>query len=337
MNYKVWMVRSGSGGYLIEEFLNNEIIAIGWNDLGMIPKDLSYDDLKILFKKVYSDDTDGRVNQCVSQIWKFIHDLKIGDKVITYDSSIREYYLGEIVSDYRFSDKYEYHHYKSVKWQETSAKRDLLSTGTKNTLGSTLTIFQLAEEIWNELSAVNNSFINEEILADNDEVLDISAKSELEQLKEDITSRSQEFIKDIVTNLSWEDTEKLVAGVLKALGYKTRFTNRGPDMGSDIIASPDELGLEEPKIKVEVKKRTKDKISAPDIRNFIGGLRGHHKGIFVTTSGFSKEAQYEAERANFSITLIDSDWLVELIVSNYESLDPESKALVPLRKIYWPV
>jgi restriction system protein len=36
-------------------------------------------------------------------------------------------------------------------------------------------------------------------------------------------------------------------------------------------------------------------------------MRGHHKGIYVTTSGFSKEAQYEAERANFAITLIDSD------------------------------
>ncbi len=122
------------------------------------------------------------------------------------------------------------------------------------------------------------------------------------------------------------------------MGYKTRMTAKsGGDLGSDIIASPDELFLEQPLIKVEVKKRTKDKISAPDIRNFIGGMRGHHKGIYVTTTGFSKEAIYEAERANFAITLIDSDWLVELLISNYDNLEPEIKALVPLKKIYWPV
>jgi restriction system protein len=33
-NYRIWMVRAGSGGYLIEEFLQNNIIAIGWNDMG---------------------------------------------------------------------------------------------------------------------------------------------------------------------------------------------------------------------------------------------------------------------------------------------------------------
>jgi restriction system protein len=128
-----------------------------------------------------------------------------------------------------------------------------------------------------------------------------------------------------------------VGGILRAMGYKIRFTSRGSDLGSDILASPDGLGLEEPRIKVEVKKRTIEKIGAPDIRNFIGGLRGVEKGIFVTTSGFSKEARYEAERANFALTLIDSDLLVELIVENYESLTPETKALIPLRKIYWPV
>ncbi|MCF6404813.1 restriction endonuclease [Chitinophaga filiformis] len=62
-----------------------------------------------------------------------------------------------------------------------------------------------------------------------------------------------------------------------------------------------------------------------------------YKGIFVTTTGFSKDAGHEAERADFAIALIDSDWLVDLLVSYYESLDPEIEALVPLRKIYWPV
>jgi len=333
----IWMVRAGSGSYLIDEFLNNNLISIGWNDIGRIKKNSSYLELRKKFEDVYPEDSDGRVNQCMGQIWRFYNEFSVGDKVVTYDSSTREYYLGEIISDYKFNDKYEHRHYREVKWQEAPTERDVLQADTKNRLGSILTIFNLSEEIWEDLLKNNPAYLSEEEIKEIEEVQQKFEQAELERLKNEVMSSSQEFIKDIISSLSWQDIEKLVAGLLRVLGYKTRFTSRGSDLGSDIIASPDELGLEDPKIKVEVKKRGKDKISAPDIRNFIGGLRGHHKGIFVTTSGFSKEAIYEAERANFSITLIDSDWLVELIVSNYENLDQETKALVPLRRIYWPV
>lgn len=67
-------------------------------------------------------------------------------------------------------------------------------------------------------------------------------------------------------------------------------------------------------------------------------MRGHHKGIYVTTSGFSKEAPYEAERADFAITLINRLRLAGgIVVFQLRGTRPEIKALVPLRKIYWPV
>ncbi len=333
------MVRAGEGGYLIEEFLENRIAAIGWNETGAIPETMKYNELKNRFRAVYPDDADGRVNQCVAQLWRFVREFNVGDKIVTYDSGAREYYLGEIISGYEFDDDYEFHHTRKVDWQDAPTERDSLSADTKNTLGSIMTLFELSEDVWKELEEKNVAYMSEEDLEEIEEMQASIEKSELERLKADTISRSQEFIKDIIANLSWQDTELLVAGVLKSLGYKTRLTKRGGDLGSDIIASPDELALEEPRIKVEVKNKSKskEKIGAPDIRNFLGGLRGHHKGIYVSISGFTKEAQYEAERANFAVTLVDSDWLVELLVSNYDQLEPEIKALVPLRKIYWPV
>ena len=64
-----------------------------------------------------------------------------------------------------------------------------------------------------------------------------------------------ELIKDRVSQLSWEDMERLVAGMLKAMGYCARVTPKGPDGGRDVIASPDALGLESPRIVAEVKHR----------------------------------------------------------------------------------
>lgn len=336
-NSNVWMVRSGEGGYLIEEFLEQNIVSIGWNDLGELKANLTYEDLKALIATTYDHYSPGAKSQTAGQIWRFLNEFKIGDRVITYDSNTRLYYLGEIKSSYKYSDKLSYYHYRTVEWMDAGIERDSLSTETKNTLGSALTIFSVTEPIWNELRHNHPSYISEEQLHEIEEIQKELETQALAYLKEDVISKSSEFTKDIISNLTWQDTERLVSGLLRALGYKTQMTSRGSDLGSDIIASYDELGLQEPIIKVEVKKRSKEKISSEQIRSFIGGLRGYNKGIYVTTSGFTKDAKYDAERANFAITLIDADRLVDLIVSNYDALDIETKALVPLRKIYWPV
>ncbi len=336
-DYRIWMVRAGSGGYLIEEFLQNNIVAIGWNDMGEISSDISYADLRNLYVENYPEHSDGRTNQSAGQIYRFVVDFREWDKVVTYDSGSRNYYLGEIVSDYEYNDKYEFYQTRRVKWMDQPTGRDVLSTDAKNRLGSVLTIFEISGEVWSELVSHNPAKMSDEQIIIEEKKEKEEEPRRLEDIGEDIEFKSTEFIKDIIAKLSWQDTEKLVAGLLRAIGYKTRMTSRGSDLGSDIIASPDELGLEEPRIKVEVKKRSKDKVTSQEIRSFIGGLRDFNKGIYVTTSGFSKDAKYDAERAAFPITLIDLDWLVELILNNYEKLDIETKSLVPLKRIYWPL
>jgi restriction system protein len=78
-------------------------------------------------------------------------------------------------------------------------------------------------------------------------------------------------------------------------------------------------------------------MGAPEIRSFLGGLRANVKGVYVSTGGFSKEAKYEADRANNPTTLVDLDMLVGLIIQHYDNFDSETRALVPLKKIYWPL
>lgn len=336
-DFNVWMVRAGEGSYLLDEFFEREIIAIGWNELGAIPNDITHEDLKRKIFEAYQDVSSGTVGQAAGQILRFIRDFKVGDKIVTYDSESRLYYTGEIKSPAKFNDKLSYHHYRDMDWEDGGIERDLLSTETKNTLGSARTIFSLSKEIWRELEVNHPGYMSDEEFQEIEEVQQDAEEQVLKQIKEETIARSFEFIKDIISKLSWQDTERLVSGLLRAMGYKTRMTSKGSDLGSDIIASIDELALDEPRIKVEVKKKSKDKVSSDELRSFIGGLRGHTKGIFVTTTGFSKDAKYEAERANFAITLIDLDWLVELLIDNYEKLDIETKALVPLKKIYWPV
>ncbi len=78
-------------------------------------------------------------------------------------------------------------------------------------------------------------------------------------------------------------------------------------------------------------------MGSQEIRSFLGGRHADDKGLYVSTGGFTKDAYYEAERANIPVTLMNIDDLVEALTEHYESLDVETKQLLPLKRIYWPV
>ncbi|MDK2946331.1 MAG: restriction system protein [Geotoga sp.] len=320
---RMWMIRAGENANLIEDFINKEVVAIGWNEIGDLTNVKSIQEIKNLIIKNYPEFSKGKIIMTASQIKKFKFDIKIGDYVVTYDPNRRIYHLGKINSDYQYNTKLiEFFHIRKVKW-EHQIPRDKLTACAKNSLGAISTLFEINENIRGEFFNI----INGKTISDGEDG---------KILIEDMQERAREFIKDKLILLSWEEMEELVAGLLRAMGYKTMLTERGPDRGRDIIASPDGLGLEDPRIVVEVKHRS-DSVGGREIRSFLGGLRPGMKGLYVSTGGFTKDAKYEAERSNIPITLVDLELLVQLIIQYYNNFDEEAKNLIPLVRIYWPL
>jgi len=327
MAEKCWMVRAGEGGYLFDDFKEKSSIAIGWNDIGQIEKADSLESIKDRLRKIYSDKKDGYVISSANQIFKFANVFKVGDFVVTYNRITRYYLIGKITSDYIYDKELEYYHRRCVEWMAEKL-RDELDPSSKNSLGSTLTIFEVTGDTLKDL-------LKSEVQKENALAQSGFEAEELEEIKDDVVERAHEFIKDKLVSLSWEKMQDFVAGLLRAMGYLATVSDRGPDRGKDITASPDGLGLEEPRIKVEVKHRS-GAMGSPEVRSFIGSLRSE-KGIYVSTGGFSKEAKYEAERSDKPITLVDLDTLVWITTQYYDKFDSEAKAILPLKKVYWPL
>lgn len=337
----MWLVRAGERAYLIDEFKEKQAVAIGWSKLENIASINTLQEVKILLRNSYPGYKDGKINITAGQILRFVHEFKKDDEVITYDPEERLYHVGNVISGYEYSSGFitDKPHVRKVNWKGT-VSRDVLSAGARNTLGSIMTIIAIPEEVRKEIHEQmrkeqrGNNETGKELepdLAEPEEEAE-----ELELIKEDVIEKSNEFIKDKIANLDWEQMQELVAGILRGMGYKTRISPKGPDRGRDILASPDGLGLEEPRIIVEVKHRS-GHMGANEIRSFTGGLRVGDRGIYVSTGGFTKEARYEAERSNNPLSLIELDLLVELVVQYYDQFDSETRTLVPLRKIYWPL
>lgn len=325
----MWLVRAGEQGYLINEF-ESGIIAIGWHKLGDLSAVVSREEIKEKYDREYPDENPSRAGNAVSMIYRFCQEFAVNQRVVTYDPDKREYLIGTITGDYSYDTDNipDFPHLRRVDWLPNRVSRDLLSTSSRNSLGGSQTLYSVNEDVTAELL----SHLEEPSTPDNSEVDD----NGLDEIREDTVARAHELIKDKLLRLSADEMEELTAAILRAMGYKTRVMPKGPDRGVDVIASPDGLGLEEPRIKIQVKHRPGTSMSADEIRGFLGGLREGDKALYVSSGGFTRDARYEADRSNIPLTLLGLDELADLVVSHYESFDIEGRMLIPLVNVYFP-
>lgn len=328
----MWMVRSASGGRLADEFKEQGIVAIGWSPLGDLAQYKDKEAILVAARKQWPDWSDGKYMSSASQLHRFKEQLHKDDRVITYDSSRRIYHVGTISGAYAYKPGLIdlFPNTFPVKW-EGEVDRDKLAVSTRNSLGSTLTLFKVRESAADEIERVlTGQTATGTIGSGDDEGEDEEALLDRYKLE------AFEIIKDRVNRLDWDAMQELVAALLRAMGYKTQVSKPGPDRGVDIMASPDGFGFESSRIIVEVKHRGQP-TGAQQVRSYLGGRHKDDKGLYVSTSGFTKDARYEADRAGIPVMLMDIDALVKAILQHYDEMDMEGRALLPLRKIYWPV
>ena len=130
--------------------------------------------------------------------------------------------------------------------------------------------------------------------------------------------------------------EQLIVELLVAMGYGGSIKDAGKavgksgDGGIDGIIKEDVLGLD--KIYLQG-KRWSNPVSRPDIQAFVGSLLGvkANKGVFITTSRFTKEAVEYAQNVDRSLILIDGEKLTELMFEYNVGVSNET--VLTLKKI----
>jgi restriction system protein len=216
-----------------------------------------------------------------------------------------------------------YPHVRRVQWLQ-KVSRDAFGQQARNSMGSTLTVFQLDDY----LEQIDR-------LATGAPAETPEEEEEAPPFYEEIKAQADELIADIVSRLDPYDFQDLVAAVLQAMGFRASSTSPGPDQGVDIIAYPDALGFGKPRIKVQVKRR-QDSIGGPEMRSFLATLRDGENGLYVSTGGFTRDAEVETRGARNPVTLLDRDGFIRILLEHYEDLESEYKAQVPLRRVWAP-
>jgi restriction system protein len=169
--------------------------------------------------------------------------------------------------------------------------------------------------------SIKRDSIDQKVLNDNE----LTPDEEIEEIfkkRQDLLA--QEILSQLV-KIKPSDFERVVIDTLLSLGYGRNFEELAKklgqpnDQGIDGEIPLDKLGLE--KIYLQAKRYDPEHlVSSSDIRDFIGALTtkaNAHKGVFITTSKFTKEAYETAKRDNnHSIILIDGIELMKLMIEN---------------------
>lgn len=169
-------------------------------------------------------------------------------------------------------------------------------------------------EIKNRKKSSDNATLE---ISDNDEI--------------DFETQAKNAIKDIETEIAVELLNKLQQGtplffekavlkLLLAMGYGGKenlfeHTGKSHDGGIDGVIKQDPLGIQN--IYIQAKRYASDNtVGSKELQSFSGALQGNgvERGVFITTSSFTKSAKEYAQKLLGRIVLIDGQELVTLMI-----------------------
>jgi restriction system protein len=335
MNANAWGMHSGTHTGAEELFRSQNLVAIGYE--ATCPADLrSMPGMWDAFKAaVAANDPTVKaasVPVIAGQPYRFLHEVATGDLVVYRAKGSQHVHVGRIDGDYYFAaEETSLRHRRPVQWLRTVPISNI-TQGALFELGAFLTLFKISKHA-DEFSALATAGDGAPDTLEPQTM--IVADASVTEVASDIDQSTRDYVlKILATAFKGHPLAHLVAQVLRTMGFRTRVSPPGADQGVDVLAHPDELGFQPPRIKVQVKSGA-GAVGSPDVQALLGTLTPGEFGLFVALGGFSSQARAVA-KAKDHLRLVDGDELVDLILARYEQFDPSYKAQLPLRRVYVP-
>jgi len=323
---RIWAVRAGSFGQADHIFLGLNQIAISFaesgGDVSQLPAARS------AFRDAVSASHASTAPTQANQLFRFLHEMRIGDYVIYPRKSDRTLHWGEVTGPYIFDRERsaEFAHRRGVQWL-AKLSRDVFSQGALYEIGSILTLFEVksfAAEFMRKFAAASQ---DSGLLPEEEDMEEAAAR--------DVSETTRDFIaRRIRTDLKGYPLEPFVADLFRAMGYQSHATRGVRDDGIDVVAHKDELGIEPPIIKIQVKAQESN-IPADVVKAFYAMVHERDVGVFITTGGFTQSA-LEFARTKGNIKLVDGVQFIDLIERHYDGLDAKHRREIPLRRVLVP-
>lgn len=339
----LWLVRAGKYGEHEARFIEQNLVCLTFSDL--VDENLTgiadYEGIKEVVQRLNPNSTIRQVGNYAGQIWAFALDMKIGDWVVLPRKESATIAIGQVTRPYQYraGEDSLYRHVRTITWLNTAIPRASFDQDLLYSFGAFLTVCQIQRNDaelrvramqgrgWTSAPPAPVGVV---VNAANPESgMDDDATVDLELLARDSIARL------IIQKFQGHGLARLVAAILKSQGLTTHLSPEGPDGGIDILAAGGSFGFQSPKICVQVKSGDAQ-ADRPEFTQLIGAMQNVHadQGLFVSWSGFKQTVMREVPTQFFKVRLWNQNDLIDQILANYDKLDPDIRAELPLKRIW---
>ena len=337
---KVYLARAGGNGEDEEYVLENNLAVIGYREVPSLEGAKDYDAVFKLVADAIPGAKPRATGNLAGQLWAFALAMKEGDIVVLPRKQTSQVALGRVKGPYLYRKVgTEFRHTRAVEWVRSDVPRTTFEQDLLYSFGAFMTVCNISRnDAERRVAAVlagksdpgpgaptDKPTKGPQVLSDPppETVLDIS------QLAHD------QIVAHIQTRFSGHALARLVNAVLSAEGWVTKVSPPGADGGVDILAGRGSLGLDAPRLCVQVKSQN----TPADVtvyRTLQGSMQTFkaEQGLLVCWGGFNKAVLSESKQGHFWVRLWDSRDLVEAIFRNYERLPAEFQAELPLKRVW---
>jgi restriction system protein len=304
--------------------------------------------LRAIVAEVYGGSKNVVAN-LTGQLWTLRTRIQHGDYIALPVRATSQVAFAQVMHGYKYLASEEdpsRRHVIQVKWLRTDVPKSLLKQDMLYQLGSALTVFEVGnndaayrlERVMEgkpdpgARSALNTSAskTTTESVTD-DSPAEVALINLADVAQDEIAKRLQEDFKG-------HELSSLVEALLTAEGYKCRNSPPGADGGVDVLAGMGPLGMDSPKLVVQVKSQT-SAVSDTVLQQLNGAIHRFQadQGLLVTFGGVTAPAKTYLETQYFNIRVWTMDDILQAIYRHYPVLDNEMKARLPLKQIWVPI
>lgn len=334
---RVFLVRAGAEGIDEDAVLENDLAIIGFRDVASLEEAKDYKAIYELVRKAHPDVKPRAAGNFAGQLWAFAISMKEGDIVVLPRKLTAQVALGKVTGPYRHQlVGQEYRHTRPVHWIRPDVPRSIFGQDLLASFNAFMTVCNISRnDAARRVAAILQGGADPGPVAAGKERQGLGSEESTNGLVDLSQQAYDQIVGRIQMRFSGHALATLVDAVLKVDGWVTRLSTPGPDGGVDILAGRGSLGLDEPRLCVQVKSQTSP-ADVTILRTLQGSMQtfAAQQGLLVCWGGYNGAVQREARQSYFSVRLWESRDLVEAIYRTYERLPAEIQAELPLKRVW---
>jgi restriction system protein len=345
---KFWTVRTGRSGERTEWSFANGVVGGGWQEMPDLTNVTDKEELRKIVTEVYGGSKNVIAN-ITGQLWTLRTRIQHDDYIALPIRATSQIAFGKVVHGYKFLKDQEdpsRRHVIQVNWIKTDVPKSLLKQDMLYQLGSALTVFEVgnndaAYRLEKVMEGKPDPGARSSINYDKGKSITNTQSDDADSVVEliNLEDVAQDAIaKKLQEDFKGHELSELVDALLTAEGFKCRNSPPGADGGVDVLAGMGPLGMDSPKLVVQVKSQT-TAVSDTVLQQLNGAIHRFQadQALLVTFGGVTAPAKTYLETQYFNIRVWTIEDIIQSIYKHYEKLDSEMKARLGLKQVWIPI